>query len=214
MIVRDDAITGTVVSPRVSEIIRLEALGEESFWKSAELISLELAGGTKTRELAGLLGYKSHTTVIYKARTWEKFGLLGDQRPSFNEAYHSPEVRGVPAPQPRPAVPPGPSPAPPSPQPGGQGQPPMRPRTPGPSPVPSDPPGWGPPGPEPGPVNPASLKGNAPIPGYDMTPEQFVDSCMGTAERFLTLAANRAMEIGIKDELRENVLLLIERIFQ
>jgi hypothetical protein len=84
----------------------LERQSEESQWEAARLIAEELAEGKSQRQLANEIGYRSHVTVGYKAQTWRTFGHLGDQeRPSFNEAFHSPEVRGG---QPKPAPLPGP----------------------------------------------------------------------------------------------------------
>lgn len=86
---------------RISEIIKAEAeadrlqdKSDQWRWLAAELIAAELCDGKRQRQLADELGYRSHTTVMYKAKAWKIFGLLGDQRPSWNDAYHSPEVRG------------------------------------------------------------------------------------------------------------------------
>jgi hypothetical protein len=86
------------MSDRVQEIIRLEKRAESDLWDIARLISEELADGKSQRQLAREIG-KGQTHVSYMAKTWALFGdHLGDQ--SFNEVYHSPEVRGAPQPEP------------------------------------------------------------------------------------------------------------------
>jgi len=108
----DDSISGVVVSHRVNEIIRLEKLADDSQWEAARLIAEELADGKTQQKLAGEIG-RSQPHVSYMAKTWREFYNLGyNERPPFNDAYHSPEVRGLPKPTPEPA--PTPAPVPPS----------------------------------------------------------------------------------------------------
>ena len=101
----DSTISGTVLSERVSRIIQNEqdaelyqAQADECKWAASEDIAAELADGKTQRQLGSEIG-KSHKHVGYMATAWRKFGNLGSQRPAFNEAYHSPEVRGMPKPK-------------------------------------------------------------------------------------------------------------------
>jgi hypothetical protein len=89
---------------RVEEIIRLETDAdrlardyEANRWETARLIAAELDDGKTQRQLAAEIG-KSQKHVDYMARTWRLSENLGSQdRPTFNDAYHSSEVRGTPA---------------------------------------------------------------------------------------------------------------------
>lgn len=67
-------------------------------WRQAEQVVALLASGKTQRQVAA--GWKKsvdstygHVHVGYVARAWSVFGHLGDQRPMWNEAYHSDEVR-------------------------------------------------------------------------------------------------------------------------
>lgn len=95
-IVRDDALRGVVLSPRVEEIIRLEKQGDECQWKAARLISEELEAGKTQRQLASEIN-KSKTHVLTMQRVWS-LKRPDDDRP-FNQVYNSPEVRGTPKPK-------------------------------------------------------------------------------------------------------------------
>lgn len=98
----DDSITGTVLSPRVLRIIEHERLGDEHQaksdehrWQAAELIAAELADGKSQRQLGREI-HKDHKDVAWKAKCWELWGPRSPlDRPAWNEAYHSPEVRGL-----------------------------------------------------------------------------------------------------------------------
>lgn len=80
---------------RVREIIECERSLEKDGYRAAELISAELSDGRSQREVAADIG-KSQPHVLYMGRVWEVWGdNPGYQRPPFNEAYHSPEVRGI-----------------------------------------------------------------------------------------------------------------------
>jgi hypothetical protein len=101
----DTAIEGTVLSPRVQKIIKLEQGAEWNHWEAARLISEELADGKSQRQLANEIG-KSHTHVQHMAKAWEwQLKLPPSDRPPFNELYNSPEVRGQSAAKPK-SVPP------------------------------------------------------------------------------------------------------------
>jgi len=90
---------------RIAEIKRLEAEApgllapwEANRWATAELYAQELAAEKTLRGLAAEISTDqvpvSHTHVRYMAKIWQIFGNLGFQdRPPFNEAYHSEEVR-------------------------------------------------------------------------------------------------------------------------
>jgi hypothetical protein len=86
---------------RVQAIKRHEAAAEKlqgqadtHRWMAAKLIAEELADGKSQRDLAAEIG-KSKVHVQRMKKLWEVFGPLGDQeRPPFNTAYHSAEVRG------------------------------------------------------------------------------------------------------------------------
>lgn len=89
---------------RVDQIIYIEAQAdklEEDVnslrWQAAELIWQELDSGKSQRQLASEIG-KSATHVNHMAKTW-RVCLGKHPLPPFNEAYHSPEVRGMPKPR-------------------------------------------------------------------------------------------------------------------
>lgn len=118
-------------SDRVGQIIQHEQLADElqsksdeHRWEAARLISEELADGKTQRELGREIG-KSQTHVSFAAKTWDAFGAdyQGNHAPSWNEAYHSPEVRAPQREEP-PAPEPDPNPAGGEPdKPGGNGPP-------------------------------------------------------------------------------------------
>jgi hypothetical protein len=102
----DDAKNGVVLSARVSAIIQnerdaemYEAQANDCKWAAAEDIAAELADGKSLRQLGGEIG-KSFGHVRLMRKSWEcALKYTPDDRPSFNEVYNSPEVRGVPAPK-------------------------------------------------------------------------------------------------------------------
>jgi hypothetical protein len=108
----DDAITGVVLSERVQRIRQCETGADELQWEAARLIAEELDSGTTQQVLAEQIG-KSQSHVSLAAKTW-RYYLGNNPLPPFNDAYHSPEVRGskakpitpkaTPAPQPEPPV--------------------------------------------------------------------------------------------------------------
>ena len=105
----DDAISGTVVSGRVLEIIEHEQtadrLQEESDWhrwEAARKIAEELADGKSQRKLAREIG-KTHPHITYVMRALDLRGNPGYQ--SFNDAYQA-------AKKAKKAVEPAPDPAP------------------------------------------------------------------------------------------------------
>jgi hypothetical protein len=75
----------------------LQAKADEHHWEAARLIAEELDTGTRQRELARQIG-KSRIHIQRMIKCWNvrEGGSLGSR--SFNQVYHSPEVRG-PAPQ-------------------------------------------------------------------------------------------------------------------
>jgi hypothetical protein len=80
---------------RVDEIIWLERLGDRAQELAAERIAAELESGKSQRQLAREIG-KSQTHVCHMAKAWELYrGESLGNHPSFNEAYHSREVRGT-----------------------------------------------------------------------------------------------------------------------
>jgi hypothetical protein len=94
----DDALFGVVRTPRVQRIIsvekaaeRYDELADGCRWEAARLISEELADGKSQVRLAEEIG-KSQAHVSYMAKTW-RYNLGYSDRPSFNEAYHSPAIR-------------------------------------------------------------------------------------------------------------------------
>lgn len=96
-----DAMPGRVLT-RTEEIVRhetaaerLEGQAEHHRWEAARLISEELKAGKSQRKLAAEIG-KDHKHVGYMKRVWSEWGLKSPgERPPFNEAYNSPEVRGT-----------------------------------------------------------------------------------------------------------------------
>jgi hypothetical protein len=85
-----------------AEADKLSAEYESNRWEAARLISEELASGMSQRELARQIG-KSDTHVIRMRKCWEAKcnPRVADNR-TFNEVYHSTEVRGEPKPKPEP----------------------------------------------------------------------------------------------------------------
>lgn len=90
---------------RIAEIKRLEAEApallapwEDNRWRAAELYAQENAAGKSLRDLADEISTGqvsvSKTHVGYMVKVWQIFGNLSCQRPSWNEAYNSKEVRG------------------------------------------------------------------------------------------------------------------------
>ncbi len=84
-----------------AEAARLQSEADEHKWTAAKLIWEELQGPPKKsqRKLADEIG-KSQPHVKFMAATWEYFGGISDnlgyqERPPFNEAYHSAKVRGT-----------------------------------------------------------------------------------------------------------------------
>ena len=82
------------------EADRPEAEASDIRYAQAEAVAAALDSGLTQRQVADRwrrtngTAY-SHVHVLHTARTWRLFGSLGYQdRPLFNEAYHSPEVRG------------------------------------------------------------------------------------------------------------------------
>lgn len=82
-------------SVRIARIIELEGkdrTASATRWETAKLYWEEAHSGTPQKDIAERVG-KSRPYVCHMVKTWERFGNLAN-RPSFNEAYHSPEVRG------------------------------------------------------------------------------------------------------------------------
>lgn len=73
------------------EADRLQREGDAHRWEAARLIVEELDAGKTQRALAAEIG-KSATHVNHMAQTW-RVCLGKHERPPWNEAYHSPEIR-------------------------------------------------------------------------------------------------------------------------
>lgn len=107
-VVVDDALCGEVMPPRIRSIInhereavectaaagRMIALAEKHRWEAARLIVEELDSGKSQAQLAREIG-KSQPHVHRMAKCWNLYlKVLPSERPSLNEVYNSPEVRG------------------------------------------------------------------------------------------------------------------------
>jgi len=103
-----DPIAIYAEAPAIAEINALEveadrdeASASDTRWQQAERVVslLEVDGWTQQgvadswRRVNGETYTQRH--VSYVAKTWHTFQNLGSKRPRWNEAYHSPEVRGT-----------------------------------------------------------------------------------------------------------------------
>lgn len=75
-----------------------EGQASEVRWEQAEKVVAALDAGMSTRDLAARWVRPNGEPYSYKhvqfvAAVWRRFGNLGSQRPRWNEAYHSDEVR-------------------------------------------------------------------------------------------------------------------------
>jgi phage N-6-adenine-methyltransferase len=78
---------------------RPEAEASDVRWEQAEQVAKAIDEGMTHQRVAdnwqrhdGSTYSKTH--VVFVKKSWDEFGYLGNQRPRFNDAYHSPEVRG------------------------------------------------------------------------------------------------------------------------